>query len=774
VIRCETMRLILLLVMVLGWSATASAQQITVGGCTFVFDSITSVPDPKDDKKVLRVEYRGLGGQPVEAKCPDAQVFAQEMDYSEVEGRLDLRGQVVFQQAGARITAATGTFDLKTRNAVFEQGSGTLLLTDQQLDRSLFGSMEPEAFFTAARIEKTGPRSYRLVKPTFTTCVQPSPRWQIKASSMTLTIDRYAVMRSAVLQAKDVSVMYLPVFYYPIQEDDRATGFLMPGYGSSTYRGFTLSNAFFWAINRSSDLTVYHDWFTKSGHGVGADYRYVGAAGSAGNARVYAIDEQQLLSDDGSSVISPGRRSYEFRGNLTQALPAGIRLQGRANYFTDVATQQLYQTDLSAFTNRSRSFGMDATGAWGRLRASAQAERNDVFYGSIAASTRTQPRLNLSITEAPIGRTKVYAGGSFDTLSLVKYSDVDRPETRQGIFRTDGQIAVRAPYSLGAALTLTAGLIARRTDWNARQDPETQARIDEPLSRQLLEVQVRAVGPVFSRIYNTEGSAWVERVKHVIEPSFTVMRRSAFDAFEEVIPFDPSVDLIVGGTSLTYGVTNRILARVRQADGAPAIVRDLLSLDVQQTYHTNQKATVYDQQIFGGLGDQSSQLPPESNFTPVRLSLNVTPSPTISGQFGLEYDTTFKAVRSYRAAANITQPHFDFTGSWTKQQVIPGLAGYSATYAPHSVSFSSRVRPAGDRASFSYSTILDIFNDRMLQHHFGAVYNAQCCGISLDYLWRNLSHYGLRNDKRFSVSISLAGIGSFVNPLGVFGNNGRQ
>jgi len=38
----------------------------------------------------------------------------------------------------------------------------------------------------------------------------------------------------------------------------------------------------------------------------------------------------------------------------------------------------------------------------------------------------------------------------------------------------------------------------------------------------------------------------------------------------------------------------------------------------------------------------------------------------------------------------------------------------------------------------------------------------------------NLSHYGRRDDKRFSLSFSLAGIGSFVNPLGVFGNNGRQ
>ena len=54
-------------------------------------------------------------------------------------------------------------------------------------------------------------------------------------------------------------VFYLPVFYYPIHKEDRATGFLIPIYGSSTIRGQTLSNAFFWAINRSQDATLYHD-----------------------------------------------------------------------------------------------------------------------------------------------------------------------------------------------------------------------------------------------------------------------------------------------------------------------------------------------------------------------------------------------------------------------------------------------------------------------------------------------------------------------------------
>ena len=102
---------------------------------------------------------------------------------------------------------------------------------------------------------------------------------------MTLNLDNYALLKNTILKVKGVPVLYLPVIYYPIQKDDRATGFLMPIYGISTIKGQTLSNAFFWAINRSQDATCLHDWFTKTGQGFGGEYRYVLGAGSQGRCR---------------------------------------------------------------------------------------------------------------------------------------------------------------------------------------------------------------------------------------------------------------------------------------------------------------------------------------------------------------------------------------------------------------------------------------------------------------------------------------------------------
>ena len=105
-------------------------------------------------------------------------------------------------------------------------------------------------------------------------------------------------------------------------------------------------------------------------------------------------------------------------------------------------------------------------------------------------------------------------------------------------------------------------------------------------------------------------------------------------------------------------------------------------------------------------------------------------------------------------------------GSWSKRQVIPGLQGFSDPLrADHFVTFSTRARPR-DGASLAYALTYDVLRERLLQQRVSGVYNAQCCGIGVDYSVTNLGHLGLRDDRRLTLSITLAGIGSFTNPQG--------
>ena len=756
---------------VLALPATATAQAF--GDCKIQSADAFAVEEPIGSGNVVRRELRGSAHRPVEVRCGELLLIALEIDYLIAEDRLIGRGNVVFQQGGTRITADLGEFNRKTRLGFFENASGTLQLTDRQIDKSLFANQEPEAIFVADRIEKTGPQSYKLTNAVFSACVQPTRRWEVRAQQLSFTVDKYAVMRNAVMRVKDVPLLYLPFFYYPIQQDGRATGFLMPSYGSSSFRGFTLSNAFFWAISRSQDATVYHDWFTSSGQGFGADYRYVRTE-SQGDARFYMINEKATFADDGSQ-ISPSRRSYEVRGNISQSLPGRIRFQAQADYFTDVTTQQLYHVDLTSFSQRSRYLRAEATGQYGRLRLWVQGERRDILYGaSSALSIRYQPRTNVSISQTPLFGKKIYFSASVDTINAVKFDDVTKAETRTAVFRSDGLAMLRVPLQLGQALSLGASVQVRRTDWNLSRDPETGAFVKVPLTRNLIETRFNLNGPKFTRVFNTPGNRYAERFKHVIEPVFSIERTSSFDRFEQIYQLDGADTILGGVTRVNYGIKNSLLARVRKGEGPPE-TPEVLSLDITQTYYTNKLAAQYDQQYQSSFANLYAYSPPPSNLSPVRATLTFTPSIDLGGRLVVEYDTKFRAVRNYNASFNTKRSWFDIDTTWSKRRVIPGLVGFDKPEnADQFVNVAARIRKPDGGKSIGYSTVYDILRDRILQQRFTGLFNTQCCGVSVDYAVTNLSHFGLRDDKRFSISLSLAGIGSFTNPLGVFGNNGIQ
>ena len=79
-------------------------------------------------------------------------------------------------------------------------------------------------YFFGEKIEKIGPKKYKITNGGFSTCVQPTPRWDLNAGTVILNIDHYTLLKQAVLRVKGVPVFYLPMLYYPTKREDRATG----------------------------------------------------------------------------------------------------------------------------------------------------------------------------------------------------------------------------------------------------------------------------------------------------------------------------------------------------------------------------------------------------------------------------------------------------------------------------------------------------------------------------------------------------------------------
>lgn len=99
------------------------------------------------------------------------------------------------------------------------------------------------------------------------TCVSAdgTPVWQIVAREAKHdSKERTIYYKDARLQFGKVPVFYTPYFEYPDPTVTRRTGFLLPSVNWGQF-GFGVTTPYFWAINRSTDLTFSPMWTTKRG-----------------------------------------------------------------------------------------------------------------------------------------------------------------------------------------------------------------------------------------------------------------------------------------------------------------------------------------------------------------------------------------------------------------------------------------------------------------------------------------------------------------------------
>jgi len=714
---------------------------------------------------VMRMILTGLPDRPVRIDCDDMHLSADQIEVFDGH-QVVATGNVLFESDTNRIASERLEFDTKTRTGTFYNAAGTLSM-GARLDRSFFGTQEPDAMFRGEEIHKLGPETYKIVHGAFTTCVQPTPRWEMVAGSVTLKVNDHALMTNTLLRVKGVPVMYLPIFYYPIQEDDRATGFLLPTYGASTIKGQSLSNAFFWAINRSQDATFTHDYYSKTGQGVGGEYRYELGGGNRANATFNFLKEHaaEYQQPDGSVNSIGDSTSFLMRGGLTQALGHGLHARANVNYTSSLAVQQRYQQDILQTNNRSRNLGANVTGNWSEYVLSATAERTDTFYNENSlTSTGGLPRVTFSRGERPIGHSKIYFGVNSEYVTqLYRTEDQGRVTDDRGLTRVDVRPVVRIPFTKWPFLTVNSSVSWRGTYWTESLDPANLAvQIPEGIGRRYFDFQARLTGPVFNRIFDTPNMAYAQKFKHVVEPTFTIERVTAIDVFNQVVQIDGN-DRIPGSvTRISYGVNNRLYAK-RQTS------REIIGVSVTQTYYSDATASQYDPNYQNSFNTQSKP----SSFSPIRIQSRVAPSDHFQTDFSTEFNTVANTFTTYTASGSYVSELFQVTGGWSDRRLIPELPEFSnPALANHDINATTTIRNKGNHLGGTYAINYDLRNANVRQQRIMAFYNSQCCGINVEYQTYDVggvSSFVVPHDNRFNLSFTLAGIGTFSNFFGAFG-----
>jgi LPS-assembly protein len=707
----------------------------------------------------------------VHIDCNDVQLFADQAELFTDVDRMLATGNVVFVSAGSRISAERMEFNTRTKTGTFFTASGIVSLEGRGIDRSLFGTQEPDAYFWGETVEKLGPKTYKITHGGFTTCVQPTPRWELVSNSVTLTLEKHAVLTNAVLKVKDVPLFYLPAMYYPINKEDRSTGFLIPIYGTSTIKGQMLKNAFFWAINRSHDATFFHDYFSKTGQGFGGEYRYVQSSASSGNVQTYILREHDASyqQPNGTVTTQPGIDSYQINGSVLQSLPAHLRLTGSANYFSSLVAQQRYQQNIYAATNRTRSFGVNVTGNWGANTLSGTVERNEIFSdvsNDNSNVTGSLPRISISRGEKKIGGLPLYYGSSGEVVTLIRTDKRGDLVNERGLTRVDVFPTIRFPFTKWPYLTFNSSLGFRETYWTESLANDG-TRVPDGIQRRYFTMSSTITGPVLTRIFSTPKRTYAQKFKHVIEPTFRLSRVTPIDNYSNIVQLD-SADYVVGQvTSFQYGLNNRLYAKKENA-------REIVSVALTQSYYTDARAAAVDREYQSSTYNTA---PKPNHLSPVAMQVHVSPTTVADATFRAEYDTQFHALRTVAANGGMTEGWVVTNVGWSQTRYIPGYN--TAAAASHFLNAATSVRRPGGAFGGTYVFNYDVKNGDFVNQRVIASYNTQCCGLAVEYQKFNFGAasptVGVPQDRRFNLSFTLAGIGTFSDIFGAFGGQqGRR
>jgi LPS-assembly protein len=547
--------------------------------------------------------------------------------------RIEASGNVVFLRGEERLAGEKLAMDLDTGHGTFENA---------------IGYMQPGVFVEARRIERMSADTYKIEGGHFTSCSQPTPRWSFSATSATLQVDDHISARNVIFRVKAVPALYIPYFMYPIQRDQRSTGFLMPHVGYSSTRGFNMGGGFFWAIGRSFDQTFYADSYSLYGKGFGHEFRYLLKSPSRGSFRSYFIHR------------NGGGWEHDLNWNAVQMLPGRARA---TVYVQDASTfdfNQRFQDNLDRALTRNRRSSISLQKTFFGLTAQALADSTDTIFDSTENFIRRRHLPSVTLTQSPrkLGK-KLGLVLTFDSAAeRLQQGDQDRIDDYK---RFDVYPRLSRPFSL-SFLQVNPEVQYRYTHYDASLGQRN--KLNGPaLDRQYFEGSLDLRGPTFSRVFSTPDNFYSQRFKHVIGPEVNWTYRSKVEDFAAIPRFD-YYDVILGTNQVSYALVQRLYAK-RPARSGKLEAYEFFNWRVGQTYYVDiaDGQNDFDPNYSSAAFDASGN---PSHLSPIQSRMRFRPTTAFTTNFDIEYDVNFHTVKSLGVSTNYNGSRFVTQAAWSR------------------------------------------------------------------------------------------------------------
>jgi LPS-assembly protein len=773
----------------------------------------TAAPQPSQEVtiKALQQEKQGdiyKADGDVEMVFQSYVLRAEHGTYNAANGEVVATGRVVFDGGphDVHITASRATYNVRSETGIFYDVSGTFgaVLRGQTV---VLTSSNPFVF-AGSEVRKVGRDRYIVLHGSITSCAEQVPTWKFNAEKIDLVAGEDAKLYHSSFRLLKLPIFYFPYTQLPANGMARTSGFLLPEIGQSSTKGFILGDSAYWAINRSSDVTLGVQYFSSRGWSETAQIRMKPTEKTSLELHYFGVQ------DRGAPVTGQNQGGEEVRLIGDTSLDHW-RGSASIDYLSSFLFRQAFSETFSQAVNSEVKSVVYLSHNVAGFSLNASASRYQNFYQDPLTTTYSDqikilhlPTVELNGLEQHLFSSPVLwgldasAGGlqrsepGFVTADLVGRLDI-RPRIAMPL-QWEG-------WELRPEVAVHDTLYTQQVSSVTATNPLGVASGTE-IARRDLEVAIELRPPALEKVFDRPILG--RRLKHVIEPIFTYRYTTGVNNLQNIIRFDQT-DILSNTSEFEYDVIQRIYGRRRSTrheagceavaptpagrkDKIPSYIpgvaelrphcedeskttRELLSWEVKQKYYINENfggALVPGRRnVFANTVDLTgiAFLDGPRTWSPVISKLRFETSANTDVQWQLDYDPVRGRINSSAVFGEYRLGNY-FVGvsdSFFHTPAEPPAETISnAPLVFDQVRFLVGYGHPNKRGiSGAFSMGYDQ-NTGFLQSASGqSSYNWDCCGVSVEFRHIDVPGVNVENEYRFSFSLS---------NIGTFGNMKRQ
>jgi len=735
----------------------------------------------------------------------DKVVYHQFTSVVEADGHLQVEGG----PNGVLINASHGDMRLNMHTARFYNVTGSQGL--HTAGRSMVYSTSTPFQFTARVLLQTADDRFRLVDGTMTNCTFPHPDWQVIARAINLD-NREASTKSSYFELLGVPVFYLPYLRHEVDDTGRTSGFLIPVLSNSSIKGFIIGEQFYWAINRSMDMVVGAEYFSKRGWAPNGDFRYkgrdidhlivrwnalldrgveqeIGNTITTTSARTTPsfprLDASQLkllpsatipgpigyerVNQGGVDVVAEGRKDFTrnlYAAGVTEYLSSYMyRLVFNDNFSQAISSQ--VASDVGITYNRN-----------GKI-PSVSLDRFETFASSIngdEARILHLPSARFDVLERPFLSSPLYWGLG----SSISYLSRSEPRFHaRNVGRLDVNPHLSLPFHLEGWSFVPSAAI-RDTSYTISQTPDlSDLRHGVPtinhegLNRFDVEAGLDIRPPALERDFIL--AHWNRVVRHVIEPELTYRYVAGIGAKAPDVLLVDTTDIATDTNQAGFSLTQRLYVSPRNPKPCPddpaaaskcsSKPREWASWQIAQNVFIDPTfggALISGRRnVFDATLDMSAVafLTEPRNLAPVTSRMRFEAVDNLRVEWDLDYDPRRGQLNSDNLYAGYSFGRTTVGIGHALLNAVDESRGSASTIKSQQLQpFITIGKQSGPGFNFAANGGYDFVLGQIQYAGVQANYNWDCCGLTVGY--RRFQLGSVRDETQYLYSFTLANFGS--------------